>query len=78
MTQQEFRLTQQSAGAALTEAGLLRDIAYYESKAADLEQSARPGRLGLVTVYRYSAKQRRQMLAALKDGRPDAWMEYSG
>ena len=73
MDQEQIR---PSHTAALSEAGLLREIAYYESKAADLEECARAGELGLATVYRYSAKQRRQMLAALKDGRPDAWMEY--
>ena len=73
----EHQRVRPTCTAALTEADLLRDIAYYESRAADLAQCARTSHLGLATIYRYSAKQRRQMLAALKDGRPDAWMEYA-
>jgi len=69
--------THKPQAAALTEARLLRDIAYYESKAADLEQSAERRQLGLITVYRYSAKQLRQMLAALQQGEADAWPECS-
>jgi len=61
---------------AWTETDLLRDISYYEGKATDLERSSLPERHGMVTVYRYSAQQRRKMLAALRDGRPDAWREY--
>lgn len=59
-----------------SETDLLRDISYYEAKATDLERSSLPGRHAMVTVYRYSAQQRRKMLAALRDGRPDAWREY--
>jgi len=63
---------------AWSETALLRDISYYEDKATDLERSSLSGRHGMITVYRYSAQLRRKMLAALRDGRPDAWREYPG
>lgn len=62
--------------AGLTEANILADIRYFEARieAAASHDSSRDQ--AMRRVYASLLAHRRQMLAALRDGRPDAWYEY--
>ena len=52
---------------ARMEQDLRRQIDYYEAKAANYEAATSRSTYGLVTVYRYSADRKREMLKALKE-----------
>lgn len=58
----------------VTESNILADIAYFEQRVAKLESDSH-GK-AMQRVYASLLTHRRQMLAALRDGRPDAWYEY--
>jgi len=62
--------------AGVTEANILADIRYFEARidAAAAHGSSRDQ--AMRRVYASLLAHRRQMLAALRDGRPDAWYEY--
>lgn len=53
------------------------DIRYFEHRLAELAGCNNPRDLAQQQVYRLMLRQRRQLLAALRDGRPDAWPEYA-
>lgn len=60
----------------VTEANILADIRYFEERMQALD--AEDGNRGsaMQRVFASLLAHRRQMLAALRDGRPDAWYEY--
>ena len=55
---------------ARMEQDLRRQIDYYEAKAANYGATTSRSTYGLVTVYRYSADRKREMLKALKEHGP--------
>ncbi len=62
----ETRDSRSNDAIARMEQDLRRQIAFYEAKAADYGATASRSANGLVTVYRYSAARKREMLKALK------------
>ena len=62
---------------ALTSERLLEDIAHYERKAAELASLTGPRETTLREMYRTLADDRRRLLAALEDGHPELWSDYS-
>lgn len=60
----------------VTEANLLADIRYFESKVEAASTSSDSRNQAMKRVYASLLAHRRQTLAALRDGRPDAWYEY--
>ncbi len=62
--------------AGLTEEFLLAEIAEYESRAEGLASPPAGVEPEMGMVYRTLAGYRRQLLAALRDGRPQAWLDY--
>ncbi len=46
---------------------LLREIAHYDQKALEYTRTDTPVSRALATVYRYSADEKREILAALRD-----------
>jgi len=58
----------------VTERNILADIRYFEERVASLDSDSH-GK-AMQRVYASLLTHRRQMLAALRDGRPDAWYEY--
>jgi len=61
---------------ALTQEHLVREIAYYRRKAEELTHMADPREKGMRHVYQTLASDRLRLLAALKDGHPEAWTDY--
>ena len=61
---------------ALTPEHLLREIAYYRRKAEELAHMEDPREQGMRHVYQTLASDRVKLLAALKDGHPEAWTDY--
>ncbi len=70
--------TGKSPFAALTPERLARDITYYQSKAAELEAYTAPREVTMRRLYELLAANRRGLLAALQDGRPELWTDYTG
>lgn len=62
--------------AGVTEANILADIRYFESRIERTAASGDNRDQAMRRVYASLLAHRRQMLAALRDGRPDAWYEY--
>lgn len=60
----------------VTEANLLADIRYFESRMKAAEAADNSHGKAMRRVYASLLAHRRQMLAAYRDGRPDAWYEY--
>lgn len=60
----------------VTEANLLADIRYFEARVDDSASASDSRNQAMRRVYASLLAHRRQMLAALRDGRPDAWYEY--
>ena len=54
----------------LNEEHLLREIAHYDQKAPEHTSTDKPMSRALATVYRYSAEEKREILAALRQGTP--------
>jgi len=52
------------------------EIKHYERKAAEARRSRNPEERWKYHLFRDHANHRRKLLAALRDGRPEAWMEY--
>lgn len=61
-----------------TERQLRREIRYYERLAAQLRRLMNPSLRWKQHLYEDHANHRRKLLAALRDGRPEAWVEYPG
>ena len=59
-----------------TEAQLRKEIRYYLRLAIQARHSPDPDHRWRERLYRDHASHRRKLLAALKDGRPEAWLEY--
>ena len=61
------------------EATVLADIAYFESRINLLksEENGAPRDTATLQVYRLLLRQRRQLLAAIRDGMPGNWPEYA-
>ena len=59
-----------------SEEQLRREIAYYEHKISDLSARLPSINRGVLSLYEAHAIHRRKLLAALMDGRPEAWQEY--
>lgn len=60
----------------VTEANILADIRYFESRIESAASDGDSRNQAMKRVYASLLAHRRQMLAALRDGRPDAWYEY--
>jgi len=56
--------------------GLLRQIAYYEEKAAEYDESDTPLSRALAAVYRYSALKKRVALSAMEGPCADGAIKY--
>lgn len=69
-----------SAGNAIasgvTERNILADIHYFEARMSAAEKDGNSHGKAMRRVYASLLAHRRQILAALRDGRPDAWYEY--
>ena len=61
---------------ALTSERLLRSIAHYERKAAELDNLTGPRETTLRRTYQTLVDDRRRLLAALEDGHPELWTDY--
>lgn len=59
------------------EATVLADIAYFESRVTTLSGSDLARDRASLQVYRLLLRQRRQLLAAIRDGVPERWPEYA-
>ena len=59
-----------------TEAQLRKEIRHYLRLALQARNSADINSRWRERLYRDHASHRRKLLAALRDGRPEAWMEY--
>ena len=59
-----------------TEDALLREIVQLELQAAALGDPSDWGVRGIQLLYRINAQHRKRLLAAIRDGRPEAWAEY--
>ncbi len=55
---------------------LLREIAFYERRAREVLESEPPEQHWKSSLYRDHASHRRMLLAAVRDGCPEAWVNY--
>lgn len=62
--------------AGVTERNILEDIRYFEARLQASGTAGDSHARAMSRVYSSLLAHRRQMLAALRDGRPDAWYEY--
>lgn len=60
----------------VSEDQLRRDIAVYEQALADIGPPATAHERGLENNYRTLLCYGRKLLAAIRDGRPDQWIDY--
>jgi hypothetical protein len=60
----------------LTEQAILADIRYFEDKLARQPEPSTSYERAMQRVYASLLAHRRQVLAAFRDGRPEAWYEY--
>lgn len=60
----------------VNEANILADIRYFEERVSAATAAQDGHSKAMRRVYVSLLAHRRQMLAALRDGRPDAWYEY--
>ncbi|HWP94656.1 MAG TPA: hypothetical protein VNL72_02860 [Gammaproteobacteria bacterium] len=63
-------------GTTLTEESILADIRYFESRLQALANPDTSYERAMQRVYASLLAHRRQVLAAWRDGRPEAWYEY--
>lgn len=59
------------------ETTVLADIEYFESRVQSLAGSDLVRDRASLQVYRLLLRQRRQLLAAIRDGVPERWPEYA-
>lgn len=64
-------------GEPADEATVLADIRYFEERLAMLGEASSERELASVQIYRLLLRQRRQLLAAIRDGAPERWPEYA-
>ncbi len=55
---------------------LLREIDFYERRAREVLESEPPEQGWKHSLYRDHASHRRKLLAAVRDGHPEAWVNY--
>lgn len=60
----------------MTEGNILADIRYFEERIGTVDAADSSHAQAMKRVYASLLAHRRQVLAALRDGRPDAWYEY--
>lgn len=60
----------------LTEEAILADIRYFEAKVSAASAPGTTYERAMQRVYASLLAHRRQVLAAFRDGRPEAWYEY--
>lgn len=60
----------------LTESQVRADIRYFQERLAQLDRAEDRLSRARRTMYEVLFRQRRQLLAALRDGRPEFWPEY--
>lgn len=60
----------------VTESAIREDIQYFESRIRELGEASSSHERAMLRVYSSLLSHRRQMMAAYRDGRPDAWFEY--
>lgn len=65
-----------TGGEPPSEEQLEEEIAYYEGKLAEFTQGRRGPSQVILSLYQAHALHRRKLLAAIRDGRPEAWTEY--
>ena len=63
--------------ARLCEGAILRDIAYFQDEVRSARRSGTPGAREVGAYYEPFIRRRRQLLAALRGGRPSSWRSYS-
>ena len=61
--------------AEITPELLVRDITHYETKASVLSGCEDPWAVGMRQVYQAIASNRRELLAALQNARPELWTD---
>ena len=62
----------------LTLERLTRDIEHYERKVAELASLTDPRQVNMRRLYQALATSRKELLAALRDARPECWTDYTG
>jgi hypothetical protein len=62
--------------AEVNEERLVRDLACYEQQLASIGAPANEHERGLQNNYRTLLRYGRKLLAAVRDGRPDQWIDY--
>ena len=66
-----------TGGTPPSEDRLRAEIEYYERKSVELARRKKNDHdLGALSLCRAHALHRKKLLAALRDGRPEAWQEY--
>ena len=65
-----------TGGPAPSERQLREEIVYYERKCAALTGETDDEDHGAISLYQAHALHRKKLLAAVRDGRPEAWLEY--
>lgn len=61
----------------VTENEVLSDIRYFEDRLDEIRHAESVYQRARRNVYRILLRHRRQLLAAIRDGRPEAWTEYN-
>ena len=61
----------------LTAERISRDISHYRNKAAELDSLSDPREATMRRLYQTLATSREGLLAALRDGRPELWTDYT-
>ena len=64
--------------ADLTTERLSRDISHYQRKASELNSLTTPREATMRRLYQTLATSRQGLLAALRDGHPELWTDYTG
>ena len=62
---------------ALTPERLTINISHYRTKAAELDSKTRPRETTMRRLYQTLAMSREGLLAALRNGQPELWSEYT-
>lgn len=65
-----------TGGTPPSEQQLRDEIAYYERKCAELASKVHGQDHGVLSLCQAHALHRKKLLAAVRDGRPEAWLEY--
>lgn len=65
-----------TGGEPPSEEQLHAEIAYYEGKLAEFTKGKGGHSQAILSLYHAHTMHRKKLLAAIKDGRPEAWTEY--